>query len=64
MNFVHLPSLEELPAIVAEAKQVRRDMSDGGLDGIALSFDDYDDGIAAYDEAIRPLLVEAGLRTV
>jgi FMNH2-dependent dimethyl sulfone monooxygenase len=38
-------------------------MADGGLDGIALSFDDYDDGIAAYDEAVRPLLVQTGLRT-
>jgi alkanesulfonate monooxygenase SsuD/methylene tetrahydromethanopterin reductase-like flavin-dependent oxidoreductase (luciferase family) len=152
MNFVHLPSLEELPAVVVEAKQLGRDtvgreagifaggylvcadteaeawrryhyvvrdridrswsaafvdlftreagssdvipleqrvermaagfnalplvgtpeqivdrmqaMSDGGLDGIALSFDDYDDGIAAYGEAIRPLLLQAGLRTV
>jgi alkanesulfonate monooxygenase SsuD/methylene tetrahydromethanopterin reductase-like flavin-dependent oxidoreductase (luciferase family) len=152
MNFVHLPSLEELPAIVAEAKQLGREtvgreagifaggymvcadteeeawrryhyvvrdkldrewtaqfvelftreagstdvipvqervermaagfnalplvgtaeqivermqaMSAGGLDGIALSFDDYDDGIAAYDEAVRPLLAEAGLRSI
>jgi alkanesulfonate monooxygenase SsuD/methylene tetrahydromethanopterin reductase-like flavin-dependent oxidoreductase (luciferase family) len=152
LNFVHLPGLEELPAVVADAKQLGRDtvgreagifaggylvcadteaeawrryhyvvrdridrawsaafvdlftseagssdvipleqrvermaagfnalplvgtpeqivdrmqaMSDGGLDGIALSFDDYDDGIVAYGEAIRPLLVEAGLRTV
>jgi alkanesulfonate monooxygenase SsuD/methylene tetrahydromethanopterin reductase-like flavin-dependent oxidoreductase (luciferase family) len=39
-------------------------MADGGLAGLAISFDDYDDGIAAYDEAIRPLLIETGLRTV
>jgi alkanesulfonate monooxygenase SsuD/methylene tetrahydromethanopterin reductase-like flavin-dependent oxidoreductase (luciferase family) len=39
-------------------------MSAGGLDGIALSFDDYDDGLAAYSEAVRPLLVEAGIRRI
>ena len=39
-------------------------MADGGLAGLAISFDDYDEGIAAYDEALRPLLIETGLRTV
>ena len=37
-------------------------MADAGLAGLAISFDDYDDGLAAYDEALRPLLIEAGLR--
>ena len=39
-------------------------MADGGLDGMAVSFSDYSEGLATYDEAIRPLLIEAGLRTV
>jgi alkanesulfonate monooxygenase SsuD/methylene tetrahydromethanopterin reductase-like flavin-dependent oxidoreductase (luciferase family) len=39
-------------------------MADAGVAGLAISFDDYDDGLAAYDEAIRPLLVQAGLRGV
>jgi dimethylsulfone monooxygenase len=37
-------------------------MADAGLAGLAISFDDYDEGLAAYDEALRPLLIEAGLR--
>jgi dimethylsulfone monooxygenase len=36
--------------------------SEGGLDGLAISWDDYDEGIAAYAEAVRPLLLQAGLR--
>jgi alkanesulfonate monooxygenase SsuD/methylene tetrahydromethanopterin reductase-like flavin-dependent oxidoreductase (luciferase family) len=39
-------------------------MADAGLAGLAIPFDDYDDGLAAYDEAIRPLLIQAGLREV
>lgn len=39
-------------------------MREGGLDGMAISFSDYDEGIAAYDERIRPLAIEAGLRSV
>jgi alkanesulfonate monooxygenase SsuD/methylene tetrahydromethanopterin reductase-like flavin-dependent oxidoreductase (luciferase family) len=53
--------------LVGTAEQIvegMKKMADGGLAGIAISFDDYDDGIAAYDEAVRPLLIEAGLRTV
>jgi FMNH2-dependent dimethyl sulfone monooxygenase len=37
-------------------------MAEGGLDGIALSFPDYDDGIRAYDERVRPQLIRSGLR--
>jgi alkanesulfonate monooxygenase SsuD/methylene tetrahydromethanopterin reductase-like flavin-dependent oxidoreductase (luciferase family) len=36
--------------------------ADGGLDGLAISWDDYDAGIATYAEAVRPLLIQAGLR--
>ena len=37
-------------------------MAAAGVAGLAISFDDYDDGLAAYDEALRPLLIQAGLR--
>jgi len=33
-----------------------------GLDGLALSWVDYEEGIAQYDEQLRPLLEQAGLR--
>jgi FMNH2-dependent dimethyl sulfone monooxygenase len=36
--------------------------AEGGLDGLAISWDDYDEGLVAYEEAVRPLLLEAGLR--
>ena len=38
-------------------------MRDGGLDGMAISFCDYDEGVASYDELIRPLAIAAGLRS-
>ncbi len=34
-----------------------------GVEGMAVSWLDFREGIAQYDEEIRPLLVEAGLRT-
>jgi alkanesulfonate monooxygenase SsuD/methylene tetrahydromethanopterin reductase-like flavin-dependent oxidoreductase (luciferase family) len=49
------------PEQVVERMQL---MSDAGLAGLAISFDDYDEGIAAYEEALRPLLIETGLRTI
>jgi dimethylsulfone monooxygenase len=36
--------------------------ADGGLDGLAISWDDYDEGLATYAEVVRPLLLQAGLR--
>jgi dimethylsulfone monooxygenase len=36
--------------------------ADGGLDGLAISWDDYDEGLQAYAESVRPLLLQAGLR--
>jgi FMNH2-dependent dimethyl sulfone monooxygenase len=36
--------------------------ADGGLDGLAISWDDYDEGLQAYAEQVRPLLLQAGLR--
>ncbi len=37
-------------------------MADAGLDGMAISFPDYEEGIATYASRIRPLLIERGLR--
>nr|WP_269455131.1 LLM class flavin-dependent oxidoreductase [Rhodococcus sp. LB1] len=37
-------------------------LSDAGLDGIAMSFDDYDANLKEYDSRVRPLLIQAGLR--
>ena len=51
--------------LVGTAEQIverMQRMTDAGLAGLAISFDDYDEGLAAYDEAIRPLLIDAGLR--
>ena len=50
---------------VGTAEQVAEKLlaaADGGLDGLAISWDDYDEGLAAYAEAVRPLLLQAGLR--
>lgn len=38
------------------------ELSAAGVDGLALSWLDYPEGIAQYDEVLRPLLVDAGLR--
>ena len=38
-------------------------MAAAGLDGMAVSWIDYEEGIQQYDEELRPLLAEAGLRT-
>jgi FMNH2-dependent dimethyl sulfone monooxygenase len=39
------------------------DISEAGIDGLALTWANYQEGIAVYDEHLRPLLIEAGLRT-
>lgn len=38
-------------------------MADDGLDGMAVSWVDYESGLRQYDEILRPLMVSAGLRT-
>lgn len=38
-------------------------MVDAGLDGITLNWPDYRAGIRQYDQVLRPLLVQAGIRT-
>jgi hypothetical protein len=37
-------------------------MSDAGLEGMAITFNDYDDGLERYERQLLPLLVERGLR--
>ena len=37
-------------------------MKDMGLDGVSISWLDYAEGISQYDEILRPLMIEAGLR--
>lgn len=37
-------------------------LADAGLDGLALSWLDYRAGLVQYQEQLRPLLIEAGLR--
>ena len=37
-------------------------MADDGLDGMAVSWVDYESGLAQYDQILRPLMVAAGLR--
>jgi alkanesulfonate monooxygenase SsuD/methylene tetrahydromethanopterin reductase-like flavin-dependent oxidoreductase (luciferase family) len=37
-------------------------LSDAGLDGLALSWVDYHEGVAQYQKKILPLLIERGLR--
>jgi len=52
--------------LVGTAEQIverMQKMSEAGLAGLAISFDDYDEGIASYDEVLRPLLIDAGLRS-
>ena len=38
------------------------ELSDAGIDGLTLSFVDYEAGIARFREQVYPLLVQAGLR--
>lgn len=39
-----------------------KEFADAGLDGISICWVDYLSGLAQFDEVLRPLLVEAGLR--
>ena len=36
--------------------------SEAGIDGLALSWIDYHEGVAQYEATLRPMLIEAGLR--
>ncbi len=57
-GFFALPLVGSPETVVAQMGQ----LADAGLDGLALSWLDYRAGLAQYQERIRPLLVEAGLR--
>jgi alkanesulfonate monooxygenase SsuD/methylene tetrahydromethanopterin reductase-like flavin-dependent oxidoreductase (luciferase family) len=39
------------------------ELADLGLDGIAITWNDYDEGLRQYEEWLLPLLIERGLRT-
>jgi alkanesulfonate monooxygenase SsuD/methylene tetrahydromethanopterin reductase-like flavin-dependent oxidoreductase (luciferase family) len=39
------------------------ELSGAGLDGLAFSFVNFEDGIARYEEKLLPLMKEAGLRS-
>ena len=43
--------------------EMMREQADAGLEGMALTWNDYDAGIVQYQEQLLPLLVQAGLRT-
>ncbi len=46
---------EQIASAIAE-------MAGAGLEGMAITFNDYDDGLERYERQILPLLVDAGLR--
>ena len=53
------PQLIGTPAqVVAKMKA----LSDAGIDGLAISFVDYEAGLKQYTERLLPLMIEAGLR--
>jgi alkanesulfonate monooxygenase SsuD/methylene tetrahydromethanopterin reductase-like flavin-dependent oxidoreductase (luciferase family) len=54
-----------LPLVGSPETVVRQmqDLSEAGVDGIALSWLDYEHGIAQYADVLRPALEEAGLRS-
>ena len=57
-GFFALPLVGSPQTVAGQMAQ----LADAGLDGLALSWLDYGAGIAQYGEAIRPLLIDAGLR--
>ncbi|MGW4340667.1 LLM class flavin-dependent oxidoreductase [Rhodococcus koreensis] len=48
---------EQIAARIVEIRQ-------SGLDGMAVSFPHYEEGLLRYENEIRPLLIEAGVRDV
>jgi FMNH2-dependent dimethyl sulfone monooxygenase len=57
-GFFALPLVGTAEQITAGIGQ----LAEAGLGGMALSFDDYDEGIRRYADEIRPLLIDSGLR--
>jgi dimethylsulfone monooxygenase len=41
---------------------VLNELADAGLDGVAITWNDYEEGLAQYETTLLPLLVDAGLR--
>jgi alkanesulfonate monooxygenase SsuD/methylene tetrahydromethanopterin reductase-like flavin-dependent oxidoreductase (luciferase family) len=39
-----------------------KEMADAGLEGMAITWNDYDRGLQQYEEQLLPLMVDAGLR--
>jgi hypothetical protein len=39
-----------------------RRVSDAGIDGLAISWVDYDQGVAQYRDKLLPRMIQAGLR--
>jgi dimethylsulfone monooxygenase len=57
-GFFGLPLVGTPQQIVERMKQA----SDAGIDGLAISWVDYHQGLSQYTDKIRPLMIEAGLR--
>ena len=57
-GFYALPLVGTPEQIVAKMKLI----ADGGIDGLAISWVDYEHGIAQYTEKLLPLMIKAGLR--
>lgn len=57
-GFFALPLIGTPEQVVSQALE----LSDAGVDGLAVSWLDYATGIAQYDEVLAPLMVQAGLR--
>ncbi|HEY7618621.1 MAG TPA: LLM class flavin-dependent oxidoreductase [Solirubrobacteraceae bacterium] len=39
------------------------ELADAGLDGVAVTWNDYEEGLRTFEERLLPLMVDAGLRT-
>ena len=58
-GFFALPLVGTPEQVVAGMQE----MADAGLDGMAVSWFDYEEGVAQFADALQPLMVSAGLRT-
>lgn len=47
-----------------EVVQQFADLAEAGLDGVAVTWNDYGEGLDQYEERLLPLMVDAGLRSV
>ena len=51
-----------LVGTAAQVVEKMKFMADAGIDGLAISWVDYDAGVAQYRKTLLPLMIEAGLR--